>query len=74
MKKRILRSHYDQMQMQMAVMNLSWCDYLVFCIPDNFVYLERIQFDQEYWAKYPDVKAAMDRELFKPPVITTPQP
>jgi len=47
----IWRSHYDQMQMGMAVFNKKWCDYIVFCIPENNVYIERVFFNQYYWNK-----------------------
>lgn len=45
----IYRSHYDQMQMCMAIYNIEWCDYLVCCIPENRIFLERVPRNREYW-------------------------
>lgn len=45
----IWKSHYDQMQMGMAVFDKEWCDYIVYCIPENFVFVERVYRDTGYW-------------------------
>jgi putative phage-type endonuclease len=49
----IYPSHYDQMQMQMAIMERKWCDYIVAEIiedrEDVRIYKERIPFNEEYW-------------------------
>lgn len=45
----IYRSHYDQMQMEMAIYNVEWCDYLVYCIPENRVFLEKVPRNRDYW-------------------------
>lgn len=47
----INQSHYDQMQMQMAVMERSWCDYVVYSVAEDEVYEERIDFNLKYWRK-----------------------
>lgn len=45
----IYRSHYDQMQMGMAIFDKEWCDYIVYCIPENKVFLERVYRNRDYW-------------------------
>jgi len=45
----IYRSHYDQMQMCMAIYNVEWCDYVVCCIVENRIFLERVTRNREYW-------------------------
>ena len=44
----IWQTHYDQMQMGMAIMNKKWCDYIVYAL-DGDRYIERIYFDKIYW-------------------------
>ena len=41
-------SYYTQVQMQMGVMGLGWCDFMVWCQKD-FVVI-RVAFDQDLWA------------------------
>ena len=45
----ISESHFDQMQMEMEIFDKSWCDYIVFCIPENKVHLERVYRDRYHW-------------------------
>lgn len=45
----ISRNYYDQMQMEMKIFNKNWCDYLVYCIPQNKVHLERVYRNDKYW-------------------------
>lgn len=45
----IPESHYDQMQMEMEIFNKNWCDYIVFCISENKVHLERVFRDTYHW-------------------------
>jgi hypothetical protein len=53
----IWRSHYAQMQMGMQIFNKEWCDYIVYCIPENRVFIERIPRNREYWEElYSKVK------------------
>lgn len=42
-------THYDQMQLGMAIRRRSFCDYIVFCTSEDSVFLQRIPFDSEYW-------------------------
>lgn len=42
-------SHYDQMQLGMAIMCKSYCDYIVYCTSDESIFCQRIPFNQEYW-------------------------
>lgn len=48
-REHIWPTHYSQMQGCMKIMNLKYCDYVVYCIPENKVYEERIPFDPEFW-------------------------
>lgn len=52
----IFKSHLDQMMGGMAVLNKKYCDYIVFCTPENAVFTQRIYFDPKYWVN----------ELYKP--------
>ena len=45
----IPRGHYDQMQMNLAIFNKEWCDYLIYCTPEEFVFLERVHRNRKYW-------------------------
>jgi hypothetical protein len=47
----IYSSHYDQMQGGMAITNRPWCDYVVFSVSDQKVFVQRILFDREYWGQ-----------------------
>ena len=64
----IFRSHYDQMQGAMAVTSKQWCDYIVYCEPYDQVYVERVDFNREYWEEvmYPRICNFLDNhpELF----------
>jgi exodeoxyribonuclease (lambda-induced) len=54
----ILSSHYDQMQGGMAVSGRQWCDYIVYCKPENSVFIQRIPFNFKYWMYqlYPSIR------------------
>ena len=53
----IWRTHYAQMQMGMAIFNKEWCDYIVYCLPENYVFLERVPRNRKYWESlYSEVK------------------
>jgi len=72
----IWRSHYDQMQMGMAIFDLEWCDYIVYCIPENYVFMERVYRDRGYWNElYIRVKEFIDT-LLKPLLdqVSSPYP
>jgi putative phage-type endonuclease len=45
----VFSSHYDQMQMQMAILDCKWCDYVVFSLAENMFYVERIDFNKAHW-------------------------
>ena len=45
----IWATHYDQMQGGMAVFGKQWCDYIVFCTPEDRVFTQRIWFNPHYW-------------------------
>nr|XP_022300975.1 uncharacterized protein LOC111109184 [Crassostrea virginica] len=45
-------NYYYQIQMQMAVTGLKWCDFYVWL--DNDSHLETIDFDEEFWQKAKD--------------------
>ena len=60
----ISESHYDQMQMEMEIFDKSWCDYVVYCIPKNFVFLERVYRNKEYWnILYEKIRIFIDAKL-----------
>ena len=62
--KHIWKSHYTQMQMEMAIYDKNWCDYIVYCIPENFVFLERVYRNKQYWDElYEKVKTFIDYKL-----------
>lgn len=48
----VLRSHYDQMQGCMAITNKKWCDYIVYSVKDNMVFVKKIYFDPVYWNEH----------------------
>lgn len=41
-------SHYDQMQGNMLILNKKWCDYIVYCTPEQSIYYERVHFNKKY--------------------------
>lgn len=61
----IWSTHYDQMQGCMAILNKTFCDYIVYCEPENQVYLERIPFNVSYWETdlYPKINAFIEQKL-----------
>lgn len=64
-------SHYDQMIGNMAVLNKQWCDYVVYCTPENQVYTERIFFDKDYWySLYSHLTTFIQSKLY--PLLTHP--
>jgi hypothetical protein len=68
----IWKTHYDQMQGCMAICNKHWCDYIVFCEQQNNVFVQRLEFDREYWEKslYPQLKNFVE-QLLIPRLKTT---
>lgn len=42
-------SHYDQMQAGMAVTAKEWCDYVVYDGNDGRLFVDRVEFNREYW-------------------------
>lgn len=42
--------HLCQMQQQMFVLDLPWCDYVVYEYPTMRLFVERIPFDPDFWA------------------------
>ena len=51
-------THYDQMQGGMAITGKKWCDYVVYCTPENDVFVQRFRFDPAYWNEvlYPKIQ------------------
>lgn len=58
-------THYDQMQGCMAICAKKWADYVVFCQPENSVFVQRIYFNKEHWDKtlYPGIRNFIDHRL-----------
>lgn len=63
--KHIWTTHYDQMQGNMAVFGKSWCDYIVYCTPEDRVFTQRVLFNPKYWYKelYPKVCNFIETKL-----------
>ena len=60
----IFASHYTQMQMQMAIMERKWCDYVVYSLAEDLVYEERVEFNEVYWnALLKDLDKFVDKYL-----------
>lgn len=47
----ITKSHYFQMQQNMAVLEKEWCDYIVYSTEDQEVFCQRVPFNREEWEK-----------------------
>ena len=45
----IWESHYSQMQMQLAIADRKWCDYVVYAYETGEFYVERVRFNRVYW-------------------------
>lgn len=71
----IWKTHYDQMQLGMAVLGKNWCDYIVYCSPENSVFVQRIPFDQNYWnsVMYNSLKIIIQNDIL-PLLEGTPFP
>jgi hypothetical protein len=63
--KHIFHTHYDQMQLGMAILQKKWCDYIVFCTPENSVFVQRVPFNLKYWndVMYPGLLKFNKEEL-----------
>lgn len=61
----IWKTHYDQMQLGMAVLGKKWCDYVVYCSPENSSFVQRIPFDYNYWKieMYDKLKCIIQEEI-----------
>jgi hypothetical protein len=49
MYSEIPKAHFDQIQGCLSIFDRSWCDYVVYCIPENKVFAQRIRRDDKYW-------------------------
>ena len=58
-------THYDQMQLGMAIRRRSFCDYIVYCTSSDSVFTQRIPFNSEYWSKsfYPTISWFCDNKI-----------
>jgi hypothetical protein len=64
-------SHYSQMQMQMAIADRKWCDYVVYAVEEEEIYIERIPFNKAYWEwllRY--ILSFCDKYLSETPIYT----
>ena len=54
----------------MAILQRKWCDYIVYCEPQNEVFCQRLYFDPDYWNNtvYPEVRAFIENHL--KPILT----
>jgi len=48
----IWKSHYYQMQAYMIILERNWCDYIVYCIPEDKCFIERVPVDKKLWNEY----------------------
>lgn len=64
----IFNSHYDQMQGCTAIMDKAWCDYIVYCLPTEEVFVDTVYSDKRYWQEtmYPklDIFLNEHKDLF----------
>lgn len=49
LKKQHPQGYYAQVQGQMALSGLDWCDFVVFLSGSHTISVERILFDPQYW-------------------------
>ena len=58
----IFDSHFDQMQGSMAITDKQWCDYVVYCLAEEHVFVDRVYADQRYWhnTMYPKIDNFLD--------------
>lgn len=72
--KHIWPTHYDQMQGCMAITGKKWCDYIVFCLAENRVFVDRVWFNRQYWETelYPKIRT-FNETLLKPLLKETGQ-
>lgn len=63
---RIKTYYYDQIQGCMAIAKKDWCDFIVYCKPENRVFVKRVEFNKSYWENilYPKVKWFLDNKLY----------
>ncbi len=47
-KKLVKPDHYAQIQLNLVVYERPWCDYIVYCTPENMAFTCRVPFDFEY--------------------------
>lgn len=45
----IIKTHYDQMQTGMKVLNKRFCTYIVYCTSSEECFTQKLQFDPVYW-------------------------
>ena len=71
----IWETHYDQMILGMAVLEKKWCDYIVYCTPEDLVFVQRIPFNEKYWKEelYPKFLNFVETKL-NPLLDGTPFP
>lgn len=68
----IWRSHYAQMQLGMWVFGKKWCDYVVMCVTDGQLFIQRVPFNQDYWNNIlkPGIDDFLDNKLY--PLLEKP--
>lgn len=70
----IFDSHYDQMQLGMIITGKRQCDYIVFCVPENNVFVQTINFDQKHWDFMYEKLKIFIKEKLDPLLVGTPYP
>ena len=63
--KHIPIGHYLQMMTCMACMDKKWCQFVVYCTPEDKVFSQRVVFDQKEWDTifYPQIVEFIDNKL-----------
>ncbi len=64
-RERIRPEHYAQIQGEMAIMGLKFCDYLICSVENGSYFCMRIPYDSEYWENelYPQICSFFTEEL-----------
>lgn len=47
--EKMFKTHYDQIQGNMAIYNRKWCDYVIYGWEEETYFYKRINFDPNYW-------------------------
>lgn len=60
----ILKTHYDQMQLGMKVLNRKYANYIVYCTFSGDCFVQKVLFDEKYWNEFLYPTAKRNYELY----------